>query len=48
VHTPKPIISAFLNIRGKKYKMCYLGVKHCEYLQNLLQSLRHTMVFKEI
>lgn len=47
MHTPKPITSALLNTRGKKYKMRCLGVKHYEYLQNWLRSLSHTIVTKE-
>ena len=47
MHAPKPVTSALLNARGKKHKMRCTGVKHCEYLQNSLQSLRHTLVSEE-
>ena len=47
MHAPKPVTSALLNARGKKHKMRCSGVKQCEYLQDSLRSLRHTIVSEE-
>ena len=47
MHAFKPVMSALLNTKDKKHKMRCSGVKHCEYLQNWLQSLSHTMVTEE-
>ena len=47
MHAFKPVMSALLNAKSKKHKMHCTGVKHCKYLQNSLQFLKHTMVSKE-